>query len=81
VPLDASGKVRSAVVRVDAAGRKLEVIPELGGEEFKYADKKEFVMRFSADGAPSEFRSYTQGKFLWFERSLEMAGRRAGMPP
>jgi hypothetical protein len=71
-----SDKVLSAVVEVDAAGRKRSATPRLGGEQFKRADKVEFVMRFSDDGAPLDFHSYTHGHFLWWEKSLEMSGHR-----
>jgi hypothetical protein len=71
-----SDKVLSAIVEVDAAGRKRSATPKLGGETFKHADKVEFVMHFSDDGAPLDFHSYTHGHFLWWEKSLEMNGHR-----
>jgi hypothetical protein len=76
VPHTFGGKVVSVEVLVDAEGRKRAATPELGGEDFKHADQKEFTMRFDDDGLPVGFRSFTHGKFLWWEKSLEMAGHR-----
>ena len=71
------GKVLSAQVEVDAAGKKRVATPRLGGEDFKYADKIEFTMRFGEDGMPLDYRSFTSGHFLWWSKSLEMSGHRS----
>jgi hypothetical protein len=70
------GKVLSVMIETDAAGRKRSATPRLGGEDFKHADKVEFTMRFAEDGGPLDYRSFTSGHFLWWSKSLEMAGRR-----
>lgn len=71
-----SDKVLSVQIEVDADGRKRSATPRLGGEQFKFADKAEFTMRFSPDGAPLEFHSFVTGHFLWWSRSLEMSGHK-----
>jgi hypothetical protein len=78
VPHQKGGKVLSVQIEVDAAGRKRSATPRLGGEDFKYADKADFTMRFAEDGAPLDYRSFTSGHFLWWSKSLEMTGHRAG---
>jgi hypothetical protein len=76
VPHQKGGKVLSVQIEVDAQGRKRSATPRLGGEELKFADKAEFTMKFSEDGSPLEFKSFTSGHFLWWSKSLEMSGRR-----
>jgi hypothetical protein len=76
VPHQKGGKVMSVQIEVDAAGRKRSATPRLGGEDFKYADKAEFTMRFAEDGGPLEYKAFTSGHFLWWSKSLEMAGKR-----
>ena len=68
--------VLSVMVETDAQGRKRSATPRLGGEQFKFADKAEFVMRFAEDGSPLSFHSFTSGHFLWWSKSLEMDGKR-----
>ena len=70
------GKVLSVQVEIDAAGRKRSATPRLGGEDFKHADKVELTMRFAEDGGPLEYTSFTSGHFLWWSKSLQMAGHR-----
>jgi hypothetical protein len=76
VPHQKGGKVMSVQIEVDSAGRKRSATPRLGGEDFKHADKAEFTMRFAEDGSPLEYKSFTIGHFLWWSKSLEMAGHR-----
>jgi hypothetical protein len=77
VPHQKGGKVLSVQIEIDAAGRKRSATPRLGGEDFKYADKAEFTMKFAEDGSPLEYRSFVTGHFLWWSKSLEMGGHRA----
>jgi hypothetical protein len=77
VPHQRGGKVMSVQIEVDAQGRKRSATPRLGGEDFKYADKADFTMRFAEDGGPLSYQSFTSGHFLWWSKSLEMAGTRA----
>jgi hypothetical protein len=76
VPHQKGGKVLSVQVEIDSAGRKRSATPRLGGEDFKYADKAEFTMRFADDGGPKDYQSLTSGHFLWWSKSLEMSGHR-----
>jgi hypothetical protein len=71
-----SGKILSVEVIVDGDGKKRSATAELGGPDFKHADRAEFQMFFAADGAPAAYRSFTHGRFLWWEKSLEMSGQR-----
>jgi hypothetical protein len=79
VPHQKGGKVLSVQVEIDAAGRKRSATPRLGGEDFKYADKAEFTMRFDDDGGPKDYQSLTSGHFLWWSKSLQMSGHRVPM--
>jgi hypothetical protein len=77
VPRTPGGKVVSVEVVVDAAtGKKRSATPTLGGPDYKHADKAEFTMRFADDGAPADYRSFTHGRFLFWEKSFEMTGHR-----